>query len=133
MSEENVEIVRRPWEAYVRRDNEAAFALYDPDVEIDLTGSGFPVADIYHGLEGVRRWNRDWLSAFGEFTAEVEEWVDCGDDVLAMVRWHARGRLSGVPAQMLKAHVWTVRDGRLLRLRVYDSRAEGPKAAELRE
>src|SRR5215831_1934073 len=133
MSQENVEAVRRAWEAYVRRDDEAAFALYDPDVEIDLTASGFPLADIYHGLEDVRRWNRDWLSAFGEFTAEVEEWVDWGDDVLAMVRWHARGRLSGVPAQMLKAHVWTVHDGRLLRLRVNDSRDEGLKAARLRE
>jgi hypothetical protein len=64
--------VRRAWEAYARRDK-AAFALYDPDVENDLTASGFPIAGIYHGLEGVRTWNRDWLSAFGEFTAEVEE------------------------------------------------------------
>ena len=33
---------------------------------------------------------------------------------------------------MLEAHVWTVRDGRLLRLRVYRSRAEGLEAAGLR-
>jgi hypothetical protein len=29
MSQENVEIVRRAWEAFMRRDNEAALALYD--------------------------------------------------------------------------------------------------------
>ena len=131
MSQENLEIVRRAWQALVRRDNEAAFALYDPDVEIDATASEFPVAGTYHGLEGVRRWNRDWLGTFGEFSAEIDEWVDGGDHVLAMVRWSGRGKLSGVPTQMLKAHVWTVRDGRLLRLRVYNSRAEGLRAAGL--
>ena len=34
MSQENVEIVRQAWEAFMRRDNEAALALYDPEVEV---------------------------------------------------------------------------------------------------
>jgi ketosteroid isomerase-like protein len=36
MSQENVEVVRKAWEAYRRRDNEAALALYDPEIEVDL-------------------------------------------------------------------------------------------------
>ncbi len=101
--------------------------------KIDLTASGFPGVGVYHGLEGVRSWNRDWLGAFGGFSAEVEEWIDAGDQVIAMVRWHGRGKLSGVPARMLRAHVWTVRDGKLLRLRIYDNRADALKAAGLSE
>jgi uncharacterized protein len=133
MSQENVEVVRRAWQALARRDNEAAFALYDPEVEIDLTGSGFPGAGVYHGLEGVRSWNREWLGAFGGFSADVEEWIDAGEQVIAMVRWHGRGKLSGTPAQMLRAHVWTLRDGKLLRLRIYDDKATALEAAGLRE
>jgi ketosteroid isomerase-like protein len=40
MSQENVEIVRRAWEAFARRDNESVFDFYDPEVEIDLSRSG---------------------------------------------------------------------------------------------
>ena len=55
MSRENVEAVRRAWEAFARHDNEAIFSLYDPEVEIydvfyDRT---------YRGLDGVRDYFRE--------------------------------------------------------------------------
>jgi ketosteroid isomerase-like protein len=50
-----------------------------------------------------------------------------------MVRNYGRGKRSGVPVEMLQAHVWTLHDGKLRRLHVYGSRAEGLKAAGLRE
>ncbi|MEA2152861.1 MAG: hypothetical protein QOI18_1094, partial [Solirubrobacteraceae bacterium] len=34
MSQENVDAVRRAWEAFERHDNEAIFPLYDPEVEV---------------------------------------------------------------------------------------------------
>ena len=40
MSQENVEIVRRVYEAAARRDAANIFALYDPDVELDATRTG---------------------------------------------------------------------------------------------
>jgi len=50
MSQENVEVVRRAWEAFTRRDNEAVFRLYDPEVEIhDVFYDR-----VYQGLDGVR-------------------------------------------------------------------------------
>jgi ketosteroid isomerase-like protein len=129
MSKENVEIVRRAWEAYDRRDNEAALALYDPEIEVDLTASGQPGAGVYRGLEGVRRWLGDWHAAFAEISGEVHEWIDADDHVIAVIRWHGQGRLSGVPAQLDQAHVWQLRDGKLWRLRIYDSKAEALEAA----
>jgi hypothetical protein len=35
MSQRNVELVRRAFEAQQRRDNETVFALYDPEIEIE--------------------------------------------------------------------------------------------------
>src|SRR3954451_9404683 len=129
MSQENVEIVRRAFEASVRHENESVFPLYDPEVEIDLTASG---RGVYHGSEGVRQYFRDWLSAFEDPSWEVEEWIDAGEPVIAVMRLHGRGKLSGVPAEMLEAHVWTLRNGRLWRLRVYGTKAEAFEAAGLR-
>jgi uncharacterized protein len=133
MSEENVEVVRKAWEAFKRRDNEAALALYDPEIEIDLRRRVSADARVYYGLEGVQEFFRDFLASFGEWKTEVEEWIDAGDQVIAMVRSYGRGRHSGVPVDMLEAHLWTVRDGLLLRLQVFATRAEALEAAGLSE
>ena|SRR6476620_125988 len=133
MSQENVEIVRRAWEASVRHDNEAVFALYDPEVEWDLTAAPGFDARVYRGVEGVQQWFRDWVGTFDDFTADVEEWIDAGDRVIAMLHWTARGKRSGAPVDMRQAHVWTVRNGKLARLRVFASRAEALEAVGLRE
>ena len=131
MSQENVEIVRQAWEAYVRRDNEAAFALYDPEIEIDLTASPALTARVYRGLNGVGEFFGDWVSAFADVTSEVEEWIDAGERVIAMVHSYGRGKRSGVPVEMLEAHLWTVRDGKLRRLQTFPTKAEALKAAGL--
>jgi uncharacterized protein len=133
MSKENVELVRQAWEAYTRRDNEAALALYDPEIEVELRNEGRVDAGAYHGLEGVQEFFRNWVSAFGDFRAEVEEWIDAGDQVIAMVRFYGRGKHSGVPVDMLEAHLWTVRDGKLWRLQTLGTKAEALEAAGLAE
>jgi ketosteroid isomerase-like protein len=97
MSQENMEIVRRAWEAFVRHDNEVALALYDPEIEIDVRHEARIGGGVYHGLEGVQRYFRDYLSVFGDVRSEVEEWIDAGDQIIAMVRSYGRGRAAGCP------------------------------------
>ena len=133
MSQENVEIVRRAWEAFIRHDNEAALALYDPEVEIDVRNEARVGAGVYYGVEGVQRWFRDLLSAFGDVGSEVEEWIDADDQVIAVVRSYGRGRRSGVPVDMLEAHLWTVRDGKLVRLRTFATKEAALEASGLSE
>ena len=125
MSQENVEAVRRAWEASTRRDNKAVFGLYDPEVEIhDVFYDR-----IYRGLDGVRDYFRDWVSTFDAWGAEVEEWIDAGDYVIAVLR----GKRSGVPVEQRESHVWTLREGKLRRLRIYASKDEALKAVGLAE
>jgi ketosteroid isomerase-like protein len=133
MSEGNVAVVRQAWEAYQRRDNEAALALYDPEIEVDLRGEERVDARVYYGLEGVQEFFRDLHASFREMKVEVEEWIDAGDQVIAMVRSYGRGKRSRVPVEMLEAHLWTVHDGLLLRLQVFATRAEALAAAGLSE
>jgi uncharacterized protein len=131
MSQENVEVVREAWEAAERHDNAAIFPLYDVDVEIQgLHGLGDRV---YRGLDGVREFWRDWSASWSESGSEVEEWIDAGDNVIAVMHLWGRGRRSGAPVEAHQSHVWTVRGGKMLRLRVYDTRDEALKAVGLEE
>jgi ketosteroid isomerase-like protein len=56
MSRENVEVVRRLYEAFSRRDNESPFSVYDPDIEWDMSRSRIPLPDEdeAQALEAVR-------------------------------------------------------------------------------
>jgi uncharacterized protein len=131
MSQENVEVVREAWEASERHDNEAIFPLYDADVEIQgLHGLGDRV---YRGLSGVREFWRDWSATWSEYGSEVEEWIDAGEDVIAVMHLWGRGKLSGARVEARQSHVWTVRGGKLWRLRIYDTRDEALKAVGLEE
>jgi hypothetical protein len=61
MSQENVEIVRRGWEARMRGDVDAVFAVFDPAVEWDTTKyEGWPEDSVYRGHDGVRKFLEDW-------------------------------------------------------------------------
>jgi ketosteroid isomerase-like protein len=128
VSEENVEVVRSAWEAWARRDNAAIFPLYDPDIEInDLFGH------VYRGLDGVREWARDFLSIWDEGGIQVEELIDAGDNVVAVGRGWAKGKQSRVPVEQRYADVWTLRKGKLWRLRTYPTKADALKAVGLEE
>ena len=131
MSRENVKVVREAWEASERQDNEALFPLYDADVEIQ---GPFGLDDrVFRGLTGVQEFWRDWLASWGELESDVEEWIDAGDDVIAVMHVWGQGKRSGVPVETRQSHVWTVRGGKLWRLRVYDTKDDALKAVGLEE
>jgi ketosteroid isomerase-like protein len=58
MAQENVEIVRTVLDMFTRRDHEAVFEFYDPDIEWDASRpggcNGVDTAGIYRGHDGVR-------------------------------------------------------------------------------
>jgi ketosteroid isomerase-like protein len=128
-------VVRRAWEASSRHDNQAVFDLYDPQVEIN-PGPRVETVEgptIYRGFDGVRQWLRDILGAFQSVDSEVEEWIDLGDEVIAMLHFWGRGRQSGVPVEGREAHVWTVHGGKMTRLWLYSTKAEALQAVGLRK
>ena len=130
MSQENVEIVRRVYEAAASRNSEAVFALYDPEVELDSSRLGLGV---YRGHEGLRSLFREWHEAWGSIEYSYEELIDAGEAVIAVVTRHARGRASGVETKQPFTLVWTVRGGKVVRVAWFLTRAEALEAAELSE
>ncbi len=134
MSRENVEIVRRIYEAVARRDSETVLSYYDPRVEWDHTYG--PVRElmggpaVYHGHEGIREWSREWYEAWENIEADVEELVDAGDQVIGVLTYRGRGRQSGVEVEIPgMAGVWTIQDGKVVRVRWFRTRDEAFAAA----
>jgi ketosteroid isomerase-like protein len=136
MSQENVEIVRRIYEAAARRDDETPFEFYAEDIVWDLSNSGrssLSSQPIYYGHDGVRQAWRDGLSAFDDVDYEVEDLVDGGDRVMAVIHERETGRASRVPVDATHLAVWTLADGKVSRMQVFDDRAGALEAAGLRE
>jgi ketosteroid isomerase-like protein len=132
MSQENVEVVRRSFEAFQRGDYEAAVEALDPGIEYDLTH--FPDGQIYLGHDGVREAFRIWLGTWEDYRQVLDELIDLGgDEVLAVVREFGRGKGSGIEVERPTAGVWTMRDGKAVRIRFYPGKAEALEAAGLSE
>jgi ketosteroid isomerase-like protein len=134
MSQENVEIVRRLTEALNARDLDRYYAeFFDSDVEWQ-TSAEDPDAAIHRGLQAYRRYLEQWIESFDGLQAEVEEYIDVGDDhVFTWSRFTGRGRTSGAAADWYLAIIFTLRDGKVVRGEEYFDRAEAIEAVGLRE
>jgi ketosteroid isomerase-like protein len=135
MSQANVELVRAAWEAWERRDMEAIFAFYDPEIVWDQThAQAGELTAVYHGHDGVRQFMREWFAPFESYYARPEEFIDAGEAVVVRCRQGGRGRHSGVDVEMPPYwQVYRLRDGRAVRIEVYNDQREALKAVGLHE
>jgi ketosteroid isomerase-like protein len=138
MSEENVELVRRAFEVFNRGGPEAVIreGLWSPELVWDFSPSGIPGLGVYRGYDEVRSFFADdWFQAFPfeEWEVELDELIDNGDKVIAIARQRGRGATSGVGAELEQAHIFTLRDGEVVRAESYLDRERALEAAGLLE
>ena len=135
MSEQNVEIVRRIFEAAASRDSAAVFALYDPAVEWDASRAPMPRliggGGVLHGHNGLRKFFQERNAIWGEIEDVPEELIDAGEHVVSADIERGRGRSSGVEVEMTQYAVWTIHNGKVVRVVWFPSRAEALEAAGL--
>src|SRR5438045_3589434 len=98
MSQENVEIVRRLVEAAQQADGEPAVELLHPQVELDV--SQFPDGGVYRGQAEWLQFFRRWFGTWDDLEITVEDYIDVGDQVVALMRLRGRGKGSGVKIDM---------------------------------
>jgi ketosteroid isomerase-like protein len=137
MSQENVEIVRRMYEAWMAGDDEAIFSIFDPAIRLnpDPEASWVGIDDDYVGHDGFRRYMGAVYEAFEDYRPEVERIIDAGEGrVLTLAVEHGRGRGSGAEVQAAKtAHLWTLREGKAVRLDLFLERSRALEAVGLSE
>jgi len=138
MSEENVEFVQGIVDAHQLGDFATVFAAYDPAIEWRTgdarTAQWSDFEPVYHGHEGVRTFWRTWFAAWETVAFEYEEFIDAGDQVLSILSQRMRGRTSGVELEWNSyAQVWTIRDGKVIRVEFFANRDEALEATGLSE
>jgi ketosteroid isomerase-like protein len=133
MSEENVELAHRFYDAFNRRDFDALLAFMDPEVEFAARFMEMEGDPYYRGHDGVREWWRTLLAIFPDFSVEVLEVRDLGDSGIAALRLRGHGADSGVPFDEAMWQTVKVRDGKVIWAHNFGSEAEALEAAGLSE
>ena len=131
MSRENVEIVKRLNEAFARGDRAAARRLLDPEIEVEYRGQLIDKDATYRGHAGVRQLMESIVENFDDFRVEVEGYIDHDEHVVVALHQRALGKHSGVPVDIHIGQVWTLREGKALRWRIYRSKEEALGAVGL--
>jgi ketosteroid isomerase-like protein len=146
MSKEAVEVLRRAFEDASRvtdpsggridvldpKTVEVVFDSFDPEIEF-REDPRFPEAGVFTGTEAVRRYFNQFIENFDEFAFEAEDFIDLGDDrVLILFRFRTRGKGSGAKVEARPGWIYTVRDGKAVRIEAYFDQGEALEAAGLR-
>jgi ketosteroid isomerase-like protein len=118
------------YEAINQADIEGILRVQSEDVEWHGPPAFPDLAGPHRGHEGVRAYAANVADAWQEFTVRAERFFDLGERVLVLTRERGRGRSSGIEVQSQPtAHLWTLRDGVVVRFEVFWEREEGLRAA----
>jgi ketosteroid isomerase-like protein len=128
---DDVEIIRIAYEALNNGDIEGAMAALDEDAEW-TEHSDIPEAGVYRGREAIRAFLMQFLESWQQFHQETEELIAGESCVLIMLRSRQRGKGSGIDVEAKYAHLWTMKDGRGVRVDAYFDRNEALRALRSR-
>jgi ketosteroid isomerase-like protein len=117
MSEENLEVVRKAYEAFGQGDLPTVFDLLDPEV-VFYQSELLPWGGRREGHEGMRSFLEDLTSAT-ESQVKPDEFVEAGDHVVAVGRTRGRVRATGEEFDVRAVHVWTLKEGKVVRFEAY--------------
>ena len=127
---EDVEVVRAALESFNEGGVEAVIEYLDPDVEW-VAPPEWLEEPVYYGHDGVRHVSAIWRETFDEYRLDLEEVIDAGDHVVALVTRRGRiKRSEGDPIEQRIGYDWTVRDGKGVRVQAYFSWEDALAAAE---
>jgi ketosteroid isomerase-like protein len=130
MSEENIEIVERALAAINERDIDGYLACCTEDIQLQTPVS--PVAGVYEGADGIRRFFADIEDAGPDFRLDLERLeAGGGERVLAFVRITVHGRTSGLPIPAETGNVYEFEEGKIRRIQIFLDRVEALEAAGL--
>jgi uncharacterized protein len=133
MSQENVEIIRRGFDAFSRGDLDAVLADLAPDYSFTPSGRFVDTQRVYCGRDGFAKFWHAFRAAWDDFTIRIERMDDLGDRVLTLGYFHGHGSGSGAEINAEAAWLHTLEDGVVVQLQSFTTWGEALEAAGLRE
>ena len=131
MSQENVEIVKAAFDAVNRGDWDAVFQDAAPGFEVDFSRAEGPVHGVFT-LDQVRGVLGEFAGNWESVRAEPHEFIEVGDHVVVPNTGHLVGR-DGIEVEARVTFTWTIRDGAIERVCMFQERGEALEALALSE
>ena len=133
MSNANAETVRSLLDAWNRGDLEATLDHFDPECEVVFRPQ-VPEPGPFHGRAELRAWFEGFRAAWGSSHVELVEIVaESEDRLVAILHLKGQGVGSGIGTDLVWHNLFEFRDGRVVRWRDFNARAEALEAAGLTE
>lgn len=131
MAQQNLKRLQEALAAF-NRGGEAAPDLLAPDFELHQASSIIDTAGVFRGPDALRDSLGELRESFEQLSFEPEHFIEApGGEVVVLVHARGRGRGSGLEIDNHIAWVWTFRDGKAVRLVVYEEPAEALEAVGL--
>ena len=131
MSQENVEIVKAAINALNDQDWEALFRDVAPSAEVDLSRAVGPISGVFK-LHQFRETLEQFAENWESLRAEPHEFIEAGDLVVVPWTLHGKGR-EGIEVTASPTWVWTIRDGVVQGLVMYQEREDALEAVGISE
>ena len=125
----NGDRMRGLYDAFGRGDVPTVLASFDPNIVwMEAENINYADRNPYRGPQAVTegifmRIGQDW----NNFKVTVDQIVDGGDTVVALGRYTGTNKATGQPLDAQFAHVWTLRDGKVVRFQQYADTAQFAK------
>jgi ketosteroid isomerase-like protein len=121
----NVEVVREMLADYLRGDYDAALPAFAEGVEV------VTALEHFHGPAGVVREARRWEEVWSDYRFDVEDLIGAGDKVVLLYHQVGRAKGSGIDVEERAGWVYTLREGKITRVEMFQDRETALRAAGL--
>jgi uncharacterized protein len=125
---ETIGRLRDAYAAFARGDIEGLIADLHPEVEFHNPDYAVEPG-VRHGRAGFRKALEALQDLFEYESVELTDIIPVGEQVIVVMHMRGMAKTSGVPLDSTFAHLWTVRDGRGVRVQWFRSVEEAQAAA----
>jgi uncharacterized protein len=122
MAPANADLIRPIYEEWSRGNWRPAFDVYDPHMEWGWSDEFPGIAGVFEDRRDPNPRLRSWLSPWEHWSVQVDDYLELGDHVVVLATYHGRGKGSGVEIYQEGAHVFELRDGKVVRLEIFANR-----------
>ena len=130
MAPGDIEKLRAEYEVLNRNDWDGAFASAPADFSLKTPAESGPHGGAATTREGARRVYREFFAGFDEVQFEPEEFFDHDGWVLVHIVMRARPSGTAATIERRGADLWTMQDGRPVRLDIFTDREEAKKEVD---
>ena len=127
---EDIATLRTEYELLNRNEWEGAFSSAPADFALKTPAESGPYGGAATSREGARRVYGEFFAGFDEVEFEAEEFFDHDGWVLVHIVMRARPSGTSATLERRGADLWTMQDGRPVRLDIFTDREEAEKAVE---